>query len=93
MKTKYFSGTTEGKGLQPMDNARFKALFGDAKGRRCDSFSMYVTFDDTGKPMPVTRTIFRKANPSNHKCDSRCRSAKGHNCECSCGGKFHGAEG
>ncbi len=25
------------------------------------------------------------------KCDARCTGAKGHNCECSCGGKNHGA--
>lgn len=36
------------------------------------------------------RLIFRKANPSNHKCDARCLNATGHNCECSCGGKNHG---
>jgi hypothetical protein len=24
------------------------------------------------------------------KCDGRCRSATGHNCECSCGGANHG---
>lgn len=25
------------------------------------------------------------------KCDARCQNAKGHKCECSCGGKNHGA--
>lgn len=25
-----------------------------------------------------------------HKCDARCVNAKGHNCECSCGGANHG---
>ncbi len=30
-------------------------------------------------------------NPD-HKCDVRCTSAKGHNCECSCGGANHGAD-
>lgn len=38
------------------------------------------------------RKIERKANPSNHKCDARCLTAKGFKCECSCGGKNHGAE-
>jgi hypothetical protein len=37
------------------------------------------------------RVIFRKANPSNHKCDARCMHAKGRNCECSCKGENHGA--
>jgi hypothetical protein len=27
-----------------------------------------------------------------HKCDARCSSARGHNCECSCGGVNHGAD-
>lgn len=26
------------------------------------------------------------------KCDARCTSARGHTCECSCGGKNHGAD-
>jgi len=26
----------------------------------------------------------------NHKCDARCTSARGHNCECACGGAMHG---
>jgi hypothetical protein len=25
-----------------------------------------------------------------HECDSRCTSARGHNCECTCGGANHG---
>ena len=29
-------------------------------------------------------------NPD-HKCDGWCLNATGHNCECSCGGKNHGA--
>lgn len=28
-------------------------------------------------------------NPD-HKCDARCTSARGHSCECACGGKNHG---
>lgn len=28
---------------------------------------------------------------SDHKCDVRCTHAKGHKCECSCGGKNHGS--
>jgi hypothetical protein len=37
------------------------------------------------------RKIERKRNPSNHKCDARCMSATGFLCECSSGGKNHGA--
>ena len=27
-----------------------------------------------------------------HKCDARCTGARGHNCDCSCGGKNHGCD-
>jgi hypothetical protein len=33
------------------------------------------------------RGVFR----ADKKCDTRCLGAKGHSCECSCGGKNHGA--
>jgi hypothetical protein len=36
------------------------------------------------------RKIERPSFVSNHKCDGRCESAKGHKCECACGGKNHG---
>lgn len=29
---------------------------------------------------------------SDHKCDARCTSATGKNCECSCGGANHGSD-
>jgi len=32
-----------------------------------------------------------KGRTTEQPCDARCTSAKGHNCECSCGGKNHGA--
>lgn len=42
--------------------------------------------------LPVTRRITRPSRPSNHKCDARCRGARGHQCECSCGGRYHGID-
>jgi len=44
-----------------------------------------------GRRVQVERAIERKSNPSNHKCDARCLNATGFKCECSCGGKNHGA--
>ena len=44
-----------------------------------------------GSKVNATRAIERKRNPSNHKCDARCLNATGFLCECSCGGKNHGA--
>lgn len=36
----------------------------------------------------VVKGIFKP----DHKCDVRCTSARGHNCECACGGENHGAD-
>lgn len=44
-----------------------------------------------GRRVQVERAIEYKSNPSKHKCDARCTSAKGFKCECECGGKNHGA--
>lgn len=44
-----------------------------------------------GKLYAADRLIFRKSSPSNHKCGAKCRHAKGGQCECECGGKYHGA--
>ena len=33
-----------------------------------------------------------KGSYSDKKCDARCTGAKGHNCECQCGGANHGAD-
>lgn len=41
--------------------------------------------------VPVARMVaYKNHNPSLHECDGRCMSAKGHNCECECGGLNHG---
>lgn len=80
--------------------------FPGVKGRRCDSFSMYVGIPYDGPDAPwnrvtkrwdhdwraVDRVINFKATPSLHECDARCMNATGRvmNCECSCGGKNHG---
>lgn len=38
----------------------------------------------------LVRVVAYNPNGSKHACDARCRTAKGHNCECSCGGVNHG---
>jgi hypothetical protein len=90
----YFSGSTPVKNVYGLANARFAAIGGvKSKHNWYDGFSRLVGRPETGPDaiLPVTRTIHYKSNPSLHKCDARCRHAKGHNCECSCGGEFHGA--
>ncbi len=42
--------------------------------------------------LPVTRIVRHNPHGSLHKCDARCRHAKAGDCECSCGGKFHGID-
>lgn len=43
--------------------------------------------------LAVTRKVEMKRSPSRHECDARCLNAIGKimRCECSCGGKNHGA--
>jgi hypothetical protein len=105
----YYSGTDRVFNVRPMENAAFAAAFPGIKGQRYDGYQKLVGFDegpDVCLPdrqswsrdlyigaKPVTRVIYRPANPSNHKCGARCRHAKGSSCECSCGGQFHGAGG
>jgi hypothetical protein len=72
-------------------NADFAAKFPGVKGKKCDSFSRWIGKDSNGVVLPITRSIQRKNNPSMHKCDARCLNATGFLCECSCGGKNHGA--
>ena len=43
-----------------------------------------------GTRTQADRVIFYSLKPSRHKCDARCMNARGHNCECSCGGANHG---
>lgn len=96
---KRFSGTQELIDPHSMDNQQFAASFPGVKGLRYDSFTKWVGSPIAEKDvrhsqrtlLPVTRCIHYSDKPSLHKCGGKCRSAKGHDCECSCGGQFHGA--
>ena len=96
MKTKYFSGSVELKSAFPVARAAVRALFPVGTIKRYDGFSLWAgTVSgkyDTTNFLPVTRIIHHDENGSGHKCDSRCRCAKGGNCECACGGEFHGID-
>lgn len=89
---RYFDGAgDELRGLQTMDKKVFADKFGDVPVRKSDGWSVFVARNRAGELRPVVRSIRFKRNPSLHKCDARCMNAKGHDCECSCGGKNHGA--
>ena len=91
---KYFCGATELQHVFTLKNARFRSIGGiPSKHNYFDGFERLAGSPaDVRATLPVTRRIEYKSNPSLHKCDSRCRSAKGHSCECSCGGQYHGSE-
>lgn len=89
---KYFNGQTELTDPHGMQNTKF-AAFG-VKGIWYDSFSRFVGRTADGRILPVERRVqYKTNNPSKHLCDARCLNATGKimNCECSCGGKNHGA--
>ncbi len=91
---KYYSGNIEVKFAGALPNAQFLAIGGlMSKHNSYDSFKRTVgsPLDGAAAILPITRKIDYKKRPSLHKCDARCASATGHVCECSCGGKNHGA--
>lgn len=90
---RFFSNTEPVAYWGGMRNAEFAARFPGAKAKRFDGFSMLVGKNTAGQLVPITRSIVFKSRPSLHKCGPKCRDAKGPNCECSCGGQFHGAGG
>jgi len=51
----------------------------------------FGTAPDGTRKVQATRKIQFKSNPSLHVCNDKCMNATGHLCECSCGGKNHGA--
>lgn len=93
---KHYSGDLELKGIFPIRETIVRAKFPAGRIVRSDSFDLLVgTADgryDTQNFVPVTRRICYKTNGTKHECGPRCRGAKGHNCECSCGGQFHGVD-
>lgn len=93
---RYFSdisGTQPLRSITQMDNKEFASRFPGVKGRRADSFTMWVGHPVSGPDalLPVTRTITFKAFPSRHECNAKCLGGKATGtCECKCGGKNHG---
>jgi len=92
---RYFSGDTKLAGAWSETKAKVRAKFPTGAIKR-DGSNLFVGTEsglyDPINYLPVTRAIYYNVNGSNHKCDARCRCATGGNCECSCGGKFHGID-
>lgn len=51
----------------------------------------YGTCPDCGRLHPSGRRVHYSKKPSMHVCNAKCMGAMGPDCECSCGGKNHGA--
>lgn len=83
--------------MTSLRNEKCAQLFPGRRAKRNDSFSRLVGWPENVKPfrdedtLPIARIVCVKLNGKNHKCDARCRSAKGPNCECECRGQFHGS--
>ncbi len=96
---RYFSDLTgtpvELCSIDYMRNEEFAARFPGVKGMRVDGYSKLVgrvAGRLTDGPLPVTRKIDYKAQPSLHACNAKCLGGKVNGtCECQCGGRNHGA--
>jgi hypothetical protein len=93
---KYFSGEVELAIHYPVRRELVRAKFPAGRIRKFDDFDLLVgTVNgryDRENFLPVTRVICYNPRGSKHECGPRCRSAKGGDCECACGGQFHGVD-
>lgn len=96
-RMRYFCDTPGGpialKGIWPMANAEFALRFPGVAGLRADGYSRWAGYpaEGPGGPLPVTRRIDYKAQPSLHLCNAKCLNGKATgSCECRCGGRNHG---
>lgn len=74
----------------PRVQSRYHVTAGRFEGARStwDAPGAIVVFCACGERMQLSSVAgVKTANP----CDERCTEAKGHKCECSCGGHNHGA--
>ncbi len=99
METKEFKSYSEETELAltfPRPRGEVRERFPLGRIRAFDSFQLMVgTVDGRYSHesyLPVTRLICYKVNGTKHKCGGRCRQAKGGDCECECGGRFHGID-
>ncbi len=88
-EAKYFRGATELTNIG-YENVRLAAERYGELTKLAKHGQVPTGRTPEGKRVMADRVIFYKLRPSLHKCDARCTNAKGHNCECSCGGANHG---
>jgi hypothetical protein len=90
---KYFCGDIELTHVWQANDRQFRGIGGTyTRHNRYGLIGVWYAPDGVTELayLPITRTIRYKKRPSLHTCDARCRMAKGHDCECACGGKYHG---
>ena len=66
-------------------------IAGEKMVRDCQLFALGAC-PSCGSKHVAERVIFYGSQPKLHKCGARCMAAKGHDCECQCGGANHGKE-
>jgi hypothetical protein len=93
---KYFSGDVELRGSYSLPRETVRAQFPTGMIKNDGGTMSLLVGTVDGKYsltafLPVTRIIRYDPTGSRHKCDGRCLNAKRGDCECSCGGKNHGA--
>jgi hypothetical protein len=72
----------------------YSQMFQDAQGQQLEAMNGTVYFPHE---CPNSPRVYIPLKPvfgtysKDHKCNDKCLSAIGHNCECQCGGKNHGA--
>ena len=68
-------------------------LTDSSEAKNIKGYGYVYGMDDNGNYVRVNRVVeYKVKNPSKHVCGARCRGAKCHNCECECGGLYHGAD-
>jgi hypothetical protein len=92
---KYFFGEVELGVITSMPREVVRAKYPEGRIRKWDDFNLMVGAEVEANVTrqnfrPVTRMVCFKENGSRHKCGARCQAAKGHDCECECGGLMHG---
>ena len=78
------------------ERGAWQTRYVDAEGRHMPEINACLCLPHVCPVNPkrtviVMRYVSGKTNPA-VPCDARCTTARGHSCECSCGGKNHGAD-
>jgi hypothetical protein len=75
----------------PVDSTSSVTTYTDASGEWL-GLDVYAFQNPCACGRPLTFSAIRGRMNAEIKCNAKCTGAKGHDCECSCGGKNHGGK-